>query len=94
MRDFLKPSRTEGKTRLYSEADLKRVKRIVALTRDRGVNVAGVELILNMEDELNRLFELLSQLLDETLKQAFVERLEEEDFKELNVKKLIEILSE
>ncbi|WP_022846285.1 MULTISPECIES: heat shock protein transcriptional repressor HspR [unclassified Desulfurobacterium] len=91
---LLKPSRTEGKTRLYSEADLKRVKRIVALTRDRGVNVAGVELILNMEDELNRLFELLSQLLDETLKQAFVERLEEEDFKELNVKKLIEILSE
>ncbi|WP_297446780.1 helix-turn-helix transcriptional regulator [Desulfurobacterium sp.] len=91
---LLKPSRTEGKTRLYSEADLKRVKRIVALTRDRGVNVAGVELILNMEDELNRLFKLLSQLLDETLKQAFVERLEEEDFKELNVKKLIEILSE
>ncbi|WP_457569794.1 heat shock protein transcriptional repressor HspR [Desulfurobacterium sp.] len=91
---LLKPSRTEGKTRLYSEADLKRVRRIVSLTRDRGVNVAGVELILTMEDELDRLFEMLAQFLDEALKEALIEKLEEEQFKELNVKRFIEILSE
>ncbi|WP_456395361.1 heat shock protein transcriptional repressor HspR [Desulfurobacterium sp.] len=91
---LLKPSRTEGKTRLYSEADLKRVRRIVSLTRDRGVNVAGVEIILTMEDELDRLFEMLSQFLDEALKEALIKKLEEEQFKELNVKRFIEILSE
>ncbi|OMH41342.1 heat shock protein transcriptional repressor HspR [Desulfurobacterium indicum] len=91
---LLKPSRTKGKTRLYSEADLKRLRRIVSLTRDKGVNVAGVELILTIEDELDRLFEMLAQFLDETLKEALIEKLENEQFKELNVKKFIEILSE
>ncbi|WP_457567794.1 heat shock protein transcriptional repressor HspR [Desulfurobacterium sp.] len=91
---LLKPSRTEGKTRLYSEADLKRARRIVSLTRDRGVNVAGVELILNMEDELDRLFELLAQMLDDALKESLIERLEEEHFKEINVERLIRLLTE
>jgi len=90
---LIKPSRTQGKTRLYSEADLKRVKRIVSLTRDRGVNVAGVDLILKMEEDLVKLFKLLSELLDETLKESLKEKLEEEDFSELDIKTLLEILA-
>src|SRR3977135_3020339 len=45
---LLKPSRTEGNTRLYSDEDLERLETILSLTRDLGVNLAGVEIILNM----------------------------------------------
>ena len=45
---LLKPSRSEGNTRLYTEEDLERLEVILHLTRDLGVNLAGVEIILNM----------------------------------------------
>ncbi len=51
---LLKPSRTEGNTRLYSEEDLERLETILALTRDLGVNLAGVEIILNMRLKMER----------------------------------------
>jgi MerR family transcriptional regulator/heat shock protein HspR len=52
---LLKPSRTEGNTRLYSDEDLDRLETILALTRDLGVNLAGVEIILNMRDKMSRM---------------------------------------
>ena len=52
---LLKPSRTEGNTRLYSEEDLERLKTILSLTRDLGVNLAGVEIILNMREKMDRM---------------------------------------
>jgi MerR family transcriptional regulator/heat shock protein HspR len=45
---LLKPSRSEGNTRLYTDEDLERLEVILHLTRDLGVNLAGVEIILNM----------------------------------------------
>ena len=45
---LLKPSRTDGNTRLYSEEDLEQLETILALTRDLGVNLAGVEVILRL----------------------------------------------
>jgi MerR family transcriptional regulator, heat shock protein HspR len=45
---LLKPSRSEGNTRLYTEEDLERLELILNLTRDLGVNLAGVEVVLNM----------------------------------------------
>jgi MerR family transcriptional regulator/heat shock protein HspR len=50
---LLKPSRTEGNTRLYSEDDLRELETILALTRDLGVNLAGVEIILNMRRKMD-----------------------------------------
>lgn len=50
--NLLQPNRTEGNFRLYSDADIERLKRIVALSR-QGVNLAGIRLILNLEDRLN-----------------------------------------
>ncbi|MEE3104124.1 MAG: helix-turn-helix transcriptional regulator [Acidobacteriota bacterium] len=50
---LLKPSRTEGNTRLYSQEDLERLETILSLTRDLGVNLAGVEIILNMRDKMD-----------------------------------------
>lgn len=52
---LLKPSRTEGNTRLYSEEDLIRLETILSLTRDLGVNLAGVEIILNMREKMDRM---------------------------------------
>src|SRR5471032_3046741 len=49
---LLAPSRTDGNTRLYSEEDLERLETILALTRDLGVNLAGVEIILNMRHKM------------------------------------------
>ena len=50
---LLTPSRTEGKTRLYSDEDLERLEFILNLTRDLGVNLAGVEIILNMREKMS-----------------------------------------
>jgi len=50
---LLKPSRSEGNTRLYTDADLERLEIILSLTRDLGVNLAGVEIILNMREKMD-----------------------------------------
>ena len=52
---LLTPSRTEGNTRLYSEEDLEQLETILSLTRDLGVNLAGVEIILNMRRKMERM---------------------------------------
>ena len=49
---LLKPSRSDGNTRLYTEDDLKRLEVILELTRELGVNLAGVEIILNMREKM------------------------------------------
>ena len=52
---LLRPSRTEGNTRLYSEEDLRQLETILNLTRDLGVNLAGVEIILHMRRRIEEL---------------------------------------
>jgi MerR family transcriptional regulator, heat shock protein HspR len=49
---LLKPSRSEGNTRLYTDEDLERLEVILDLTRQLGVNLAGVEIILNMREKM------------------------------------------
>ncbi len=51
---LVRPKRTSGNTRLYSERDLERLRLIQRLTTELGLNLAGVELVLRMEDELKR----------------------------------------
>src|SRR5213080_4492611 len=69
---LLKPSRSEGNTRLYTDDDLERLEVILKLTRDLGVNLAGVEIILNMREkmdamqrEFERFFNYLQSHADE-----------------------------
>jgi len=50
---LLKPSRSEGNTRLYTQEDIARLEVILKLTRDFGVNLAGVEIILNMREKMS-----------------------------------------
>ena len=49
---LLAPSRSEGNTRLYTDGDFERLEVILKLTRDLGVNLAGVEIILNMREKM------------------------------------------
>src|SRR5580698_1244715 len=49
---LLKPSRSQGNTRLYTDGDLERLEVILNLTRELGVNLAGIEIILNMRDKM------------------------------------------
>ena len=50
---LLKPSRTRGNTRLYTDEDMDRLDAILSLTRELGVNLAGVEIILNMRSKMD-----------------------------------------
>src|SRR6266699_562284 len=50
---LLKPSRSIGNTRLYTDVDLERLEVILSLTRELGVNLAGVEIILNMREKMD-----------------------------------------
>ena len=61
---LLQPSRSEGNTRLYSESDLKRLEIILNLIRDLGVNLAGVEVILNMREKMTQIETEVNELLE------------------------------
>ena len=61
---LLMPSRTEGNTRLYSEEDLEQLETILSLTRELGVNLAGVEIILNMRRKIERMQGEVNEFMD------------------------------
>src|SRR5246500_6088467 len=52
---LLKPSRSDGNTRLYTDADLERLEVILTLTREMGVNLAGIAIILNMREKMSEM---------------------------------------
>ena len=62
---LIRPRRSAGNTRLYDEETLDRLETILTLTRDLGVNLAGVEVILNMRDQLDAMKRRVEQLLEE-----------------------------
>jgi MerR family transcriptional regulator/heat shock protein HspR len=73
---LLLPSRTEGRTRLYSDEDLERLEFILSLTRDLGVNLAGVEVVLSLRDRMQQMQEELVRRLEaceDRLREAGIE---------------------
>ena len=60
---LIKPSRSEGNTRLYTESDIERLEIVLNLARDMGVNLAGIEIILNMREKMNRMQDQMEQFL-------------------------------
>jgi MerR family transcriptional regulator/heat shock protein HspR len=60
---LLKPSRSDGNTRLYTDQDLERLEVILKLTRDLGVNLAGVEIILNMRERMEEMQRQIEQFV-------------------------------
>jgi MerR family transcriptional regulator, heat shock protein HspR len=59
---LLRPKRTGGNTRLYSEADLDRLRLIQQLTNELGLNLAGVEQVLRLQDEVQRMRRMLDRM--------------------------------
>jgi len=74
---LIKPSRSAKGTRYYTEEDVERLELILNLTRDLGVNLAGVEIILNMREKMNRMqreFENFLQYIRENVAQELFSR--------------------
>jgi MerR family transcriptional regulator/heat shock protein HspR len=61
---LLTPSRTEGNTRMYSDEDLERLETVLSLTRDLGVNLAGVEIILNMRAKIEQMQREVNEFME------------------------------
>jgi len=68
---LLTPSRSQGNTRLYSAEDLKRLEIILNLIRDLGVNLAGVEVVLNMREKIQQIEAEVGQFLEDIQKEFF-----------------------
>jgi MerR family transcriptional regulator, heat shock protein HspR len=66
---LVKPSRTRGQTRLYSQKDIERLRKITRLTDELGVNLAGVEVILNMTRRIEELQQELARVQREAARQ-------------------------
>lgn len=62
--ELLKPSRTEGNTRLYTEEDLERLEFILNLARDLGVNIAGIAIILQMRERMEEMNSQMQSFVD------------------------------
>jgi MerR family transcriptional regulator/heat shock protein HspR len=60
---LLAPSRSDGNTRLYTDDDLERLEVILKLTRELGVNLAGVEIILNMREKMEAMQQQIEQFV-------------------------------
>ncbi|SFV62240.1 HspR, transcriptional repressor of DnaK operon [hydrothermal vent metagenome] len=59
---LVKPSRTEGRMRLYSQRDIDRMKMILRLTRQMGVNLAGVDVVLQLKEQIDSMQDEIEQL--------------------------------
>ncbi len=77
------PSRSEGGTRMYSQTDVERLRVIVSLTRELGVNLAGVEVIFRMREqleEMKRMMDLILKQLDQPTREQILSVLRGAEF--------------
>ncbi len=65
---LVEPSRTQGRMRLYSQRDIDRMKLILRLTRQMGVNLAGVDIVLQLKEQIDKMQEEIDLLRDELSK--------------------------
>lgn len=65
---LVEPSRTQGRMRLYSQRDIERMKLILRLTRQMGVNLAGVDIVLQLKEQIDAMQTEIDQLREELSK--------------------------
>ncbi len=75
---LIKPTRTEGNTRLFSDEDLEKIKMILRLSNDLGVNLAGIEVIFNMRDKIQQMEREMIELLRK-ISQDYQDSLQKKD---------------
>lgn len=88
---LLIPSRSKGNTRMFSDEDLKRLEFILNLTREMGVNLADIEIIMNMKSRMEKMQSEFSLFLEELKKEFFVGR--EEIFEQKKQNALVKFSS-
>ena len=87
---LLIPNRSKGNTRLYSEKDLKKLEFILNLSREMGVNLAGIDIIYNMKLKIEKMEEEFSKFLEELKKEFFTGK---ENLFEQKKKSLVKMVS-
>ncbi|MFQ6070587.1 MAG: helix-turn-helix transcriptional regulator [Candidatus Aminicenantales bacterium] len=85
---LLKPSRSEKNTRLYTEEDLEQLRFILTLTRDLGVNLAGIEVIINMRKKIEQIEKEVNEFLEYIKREYFQGREEEFETKRSSLVKI------
>jgi len=91
---FVQPVRTRGETRLYSQQDIAQLRLILHLTRDLGVNLAGVEIILRMQRQLEDMqceIDHLRQMLSERVQQHCADRVQTRALIKATPRKLVKV---
>src|SRR5262245_42087607 len=91
---FVQPARTRGDTRLYSQQDIAQLRLILHLTRDLGVNLAGVEIILRMQRQLEDMqdeIDHLRQMLNEQVQQHRADRVQTRALIKATPRKLVKV---
>ena len=71
---LLVPTRSEGNTRLFTESDLKKLEFIINLSREMGVNLAGIEIIYDMKNKMEKMQEEFTKFLEELKDEFFTGR--------------------
>ncbi|RMH06143.1 MAG: MerR family transcriptional regulator [Aquificota bacterium] len=92
---LLKPKRSKGRTRYYTEEDLERLELILSLSRELGVNLAGIDIILRMREQIAQLEAQLQKLLEFIQRELSEKLSENEEIKSIMLAKrrgLLEIL--
>jgi MerR family transcriptional regulator/heat shock protein HspR len=89
---LLRPSRSQGNTRYYTEEDLKKLEFILNLSRDMGVNLAGIEIIYDMKMKMEKMQEEFAKFLEE-LKKEFFSGKEKENLFDQKTKALVKFSS-
>ncbi len=82
---LIEPSRSDGNTRLYSEDDLKQLEFILNLTRDLGVNLAGVEVVMNMRRKMEEIESEVNEFLEYIRREIFEGRDDEFEQKKKSI---------
>ena len=88
---LLAPSRSDGNTRLYTDEDLERLEVILKLTRELGVNLAGVEIILNMREKMEAMQRQIEGFV-ETLNQEISQRSARRSFENESANSLMPVI--
>src|SRR6266852_7459778 len=81
---LLAPSRSDGNTRLYTDEDLERLEVILKLTRELGVNLAGVEIVLNMREKMSEMQRQIEQFVSSLNTEISSQRARPAPARELN----------
>lgn len=89
---LLMPSRSEGNTRLYTDQDLARLEVILQLTRELGVNLAGVEIILNMREKMAEMQKQIETFVN-TLNDEMAQRAAQRSEKQTQTSQLIPVIT-